>query len=263
MMAVATARRAPLGPMLGLQTWAEFLKLWRIPAFTLTSLFLPVMFYAFIGVGQSSQRIFPNVTFGAYFLASMSVYSVANVMIFSFGISVATERGMKMDLLQRATPMPPFVYLVSKCITALVFAALTLVVLFPFAYLAGGVRLDPSAWVTLASRVLIGSIPFIALGFAIGYLSGPNSAVAVINLIYLPTAFASGLFFPKQLLPSFIQSIAPYLPLHFFGQLGWDAVGAPTDGNVTTDWLYLAAYGVLFFAIALWAYRREEGRKFT
>jgi ABC-2 type transport system permease protein len=262
-MAVATARRAPLGPMLRFQTWAEFLKLWRIPAFTLTSLFLPVMFYAFIGVGQSSQRIFPNVTFGAYFLASMAVYSVANVMIFSFGISVATERGMKMDLLQRATPMPPFVYLVSKCITALVFAALTLVVLFPFAYLAGGVRLDPSAWVTLASRVLIGSIPFIALGFAIGYLSGPNSAVAVINLIYLPTAFASGLFFPKQLLPSFIQSISPYLPLHFFGQLGWDAVGAPTDGNVTTDWLYLAAYGVLFFAIALWAYRREEGRKFT
>ena len=262
-MAVAAIRRASLWPMVRLQTRAEFLKLWRVPAFTLTSLFLPVIFYAFIGVGQSSQRIFPNVTFGAYFLASMSVYSVANVMIFSFGISVATERGMKMDLLQRATPMPPFVYLLSKCITALFFAALTLVVLFPFAYFAGGVRIDPSAWATLASRVLIGSIPFIALGFAIGYLSGPNSAVAVINLIYLPTAFASGLFFPKQLLPSFIQSIAPYLPLHFFGQLGWDAIGAPTDGTVATDWLYLAVYGVLFFAVALWAYRREESRKFT
>jgi ABC-2 type transport system permease protein len=249
--------------MVLLQTWAEFLKLWRVPAFTLTSLFLPVMFYAFIGVGQSSQRIFPNVTFGAYFLASMAVYSVANVMIFSFGISVATERGMKMDLLMRATPMPPLVYLLSKCITALVFAALTLVVLFPFAYIAGGVRLDPSVWATLASRVLLGSIPFIALGFAIGYLSGPNSAVAVINLIYLPTAFASGLFFPKQLLPHFIQTIAPYLPLHFFGQLGWDAIGAPTDGTVTTDWLYLAAYGVFFFVVASWAYRREEGRKFS
>ena len=263
MMAVAGARRAPFGPMLGLQTWAEFLKLWRVPAFTLTSLFLPVIFYAFIGVGQSTQKIFENVTFGAYFLASMSVYSVANVMIFSFGISVATERGMKMDLLQRATPMPPIVYLLSKCITALFFAALTLVVLFPFAYVAGGVRLDASVWATLASRVLLGSIPFIALGFAIGYLSGPNSAVAVINLIYIPTAFASGLFFPKQLLPHIIQQIAPYLPLHFFGQLGWDAVGAPTDGTVTTDWLYLTAYGVFFFAVALWAYRREESRKFT
>jgi ABC-2 type transport system permease protein len=262
-MAVTTAGRAPIGPMLASQTWTEFLKLWRVPAFTLTSLFLPVIFYAFIGIGQASQMIFPHVTFGAYFLASMAVYSVANVMIFSFGISVATERGMKMDLLMRATPLPPSIYLLSKCLTAIVFAAMTLVVLFPFAFIAGGVRLDPSVWVTLAYRVLLGSIPFIALGFAIGYLSGPNSAVAVINLIYLPTAFASGLFFPKQLLPSFIQSITPYLPLHFFGQLGWDAIGAPTDGSVTSDWLYLVGYGVVFFAIALWAYRREESRKFS
>ena len=141
--------------------------------------------------------------------------------------------------------------------------ALTLVVLFPFAYIAGGVRLEALAWATLAVRVLLGSLPFIAAGFAIGYLSGPNSAVAVINLIYLPTAFASGLFFPKQLLPQFIQTISPYLPLHFFGQLGWDAVGAPTDGSVTTDWLYLIGYGVVFFAIAVWAYRREESRKFS
>ncbi len=263
MMPVMSAQRASIRPMLARQTWAEFLKLWRVPAFSITSLFLPVMFYAFIGIGQSSQLISPHVTFGAYFLASMAVYSVANVMIFSFGISVATERGMKMDVLMRATPMPPLVYLLSKCITAIVFAALTLVVLFPFAYFAGGVRLDPSMWVTLASRVLLGAIPFIALGFAIGYLSGPNSAVAVINLIYLPTAFASGLFFPKQLLPNFIQHLSPYLPLHFFGQLGWDAIGAPTDESVTTDWLYLAGYGVLFFLIALWAYRREESRKFS
>jgi ABC-2 type transport system permease protein len=262
-MAAMTAGRAPTGPMLARQTLAEFLKLWRVPAFTATSLFLPVMFYAFIGIGQSSQVIVPHVTFGAYFLASMAVYSVANVMIFSFGISVATERGMKMDVLMRATPMPPIVFLLSKSITAIVFAALTLVILFPFAYIAGSVRLDPSVWVTLASRVLLGSIPFIAAGFAIGYLSGPNSAVAVINLIYLPTAFASGLFFPKQLLPEFIQRISPYLPLHFFGQLGWDAIGAPTDESVTTDWLYLAGYGVAFFVVALWAYRREENLKFT
>jgi ABC-2 type transport system permease protein len=262
-MATMTVARAPVGPMLVRQTWAEFLKLWRVPAFSITSLFLPVMFYAFIGIGQSTQPVSPGVTFGAYFLASMAVYSVANVMIFSFGISVATERGMKMDVLMRATPMPAWVYLLSKCITALAFAAMTLIVLFPFAYIAGGVRLEPSEWVTLAYRVLLGAIPFIALGFAIGYLSGPNSAVAVINLIYLPTAFASGLFFPTQLLPSFIKSIAPYLPLHFFGQLGWDAIGAPTDESVTTDWLYLAAYGVLFFVIALWAYRREESRKFS
>jgi ABC-2 type transport system permease protein len=249
--------------MLFRQTWAEFMKLWRVPAFSATSLLLPIVFYAFIGIGQASQKLQgTNVTFGAYFLGSMAVYSVANVMIFSFGISVANERGMKTDMLMRATPLPPIVYLLAKCITAMAFAALTLVVLFPFAYIAGGVRLEADQWLTLFARVLLGSIPFIGLGFAVGYLSGPNSAVAVINLIYLPMAFASGLFFPKQLLPEIVQQISPYLPLYRFGQLGWDAVGAPTSENVTTDWLYLIGYGVAFFAIAAWAYRREEGRKF-
>ncbi len=250
--------------MLLRQTWAEFLKLWRVPAFSATSIFLPVVFYAFIGIGQANQTLQgTHVKFGAYFLASMAVYSVANVMIFSFGISVAAERGMKMDLLMRATPLPPLVYLLSRCITAIVFAALTLAVLFPFAYIAGGVRLDTSEWFTLAYRVLLGSVPFIGLGFAIGYLSGPNSAIAVINLIYLPTAFASGLFFPKQLLPQIIQNISSYLPLYRFGQLGWNAIGVPTSESIATDWLYLAGYGVLFFAIAVWAYRREESRKFS
>src|SRR5712692_7171783 len=250
--------------MLVQQTRAEFLKLWRVPAFSATSILLPLVFYSFIGIGQASQVMQGgHVRFGAYFLASMAVYAVANVMIFSFGISVATERGMKMDLLMRATPLPPQVYLLSRCITAIVFAALTLVVLFPFAYVAGGVRLDLSERFTLTYRVLLGSIPFIALGFAIGYLSGPNSAVAVVNLIYLPTAFASGLFFPRGLLPDIIKLISPYLPLYRFGQLGWDAIGAPTSDNVATDWLYLAAYGVAFFAIAVWAFRREEGRKFS
>jgi ABC-2 type transport system permease protein len=260
---VTAAIRAPIWPMLVRQTAAEFLKLWRVPAFSATSLLLPVVFYAFIGIGQASQVMSTGITFGAYFLASMAVYSVANVMVFSFGISVASERGMKMDVLMRATPLPPVVYLLSRCITALVFAALTLVVLFPFAYVAGSVRLDAIVWATLAFRLLLGSIPFIALGFAIGYLSGPNSAIAVINLIYLPMAFASGLFFPKQLLPEIIQQVSPYLPLYRFGQLGWDAIGAPTSENVTTDWLYLAAYGLAFFAIAAWAYRREESRKFS
>jgi ABC-2 type transport system permease protein len=262
---LSVAVRAPIWPMLVRQTSAEFLKLWRVPAFTATSLALPVVFYGFIGVGSATQTMGPPsyVKFGAYFLASMAVYAVANVMIFSFGISVATERGMKMDLLMRATPLPPLVYLLSRCITALAFAALTLAVLFPFAYIAGSVRLDASQWFTLGYRVLLGSIPFIALGFAIGYLSGPNSAIAVINLVYLPTAFASGLFFPKQLLPHFIQVASPYLPLYRFGQLGWDAIGAPTTESVTTDWLYLAGYGIAFFAIAIWAYRREESRKFS
>ena len=265
----ATVRRvatAPILPMLRRQTYAEFIKLFRVPAFSATSIVLPSMFYAFIGLGQAKQALFhgAHVTFGEYFLASMALYGVANVMVLGFGISIANERGQKQDLLMQSTPLPAAVFFIAKMLSALAIAFMAIVVLSLLATVAGGAPLTASQWVTLFVRAMVCSIPFVGLGFALGYIAGPNSAPAVTNLIYLPTAFASGLFFPLNFLPQFLQHIAPYLPLYRGAQLVWDSVGAPTQGgSITTDWLYMAGYTVIFFALALWAYRRDQGRKFN
>ena len=262
----AHAATAPIAPMLARQAWAELLKIIRVPAFSTTSIVLPAMFFAFIGLGQAKQPLAPglSVTFGAYFLASMALYGVANVMVLGFGISLANERGQKQDLLMQATPLPAPVFFAAKAISALVIAAFAVAVLAIFATVAGGVTLTSSQWVTLIGRAMLCSIPFIGLGFALGYITSPNSAPAVANLIYLPTAFASGLFFPLHLLPKFLQDIAPYLPLYRGAQLVWDAVGAPTEGgSISTDWIYMAGFTVAFFLLALWAYRRDQGRKFN
>jgi ABC-2 type transport system permease protein len=251
--------------MVVLQSRAEFLKLFRVPAFSVTSIVLPAMFYAFIGLGQASQPLAPglHVTFGAYFLASMALYGVANVMVLGFGISLANERGQKQDLLMQSTPLPAPVFFIAKALSALVIAFMALVVLALLAYLAGGVRLDVSQWLTLGWRAMVCAIPFVGLGFGLGYLASPNSAPAVTNLIYLPTAFASGLFFPLRLLPQFLQNLAPYLPLYRGAQLVWDSVGTPIDTSLGADWLYMGAYTVIFFGLALWAYRRDQSRKFN
>src|SRR5438105_1428764 len=97
---------APLAPMLAQQIRAEFLKLWRMPTFSAISLILPVIFFIFFGlrgIGATAR----GTDAGAYFLASMAAYGVLNVMLFSFGIGVATETALNMDVLMRATPMRP------------------------------------------------------------------------------------------------------------------------------------------------------------
>lgn len=267
-MSAITSRAAlaPMFPMLARQSYAEFVKLFRVPAFSTTSIVLPAMFYAFIGLGQAKQSLGPgsHVTFGEYFLASMALYGVANVMVLGFGISLANERGQKQDLLMQSTPLPPVVFFIAKTLSALLIAFMALVVLSVLASVAGGANLAASQWVTLFARAMVCSIPFVGLGFALGYIAGPNSAPAVTNLIYLPTAFASGLFFPLNFLPKFLQNIAPYLPLYRGAQLVWDSVGAPTNGDpLTKDWIWMAGYTVAFFVLALWAYRRDQGRKFN
>lgn len=253
---------APLWRVLLAQTRAELRMRWRVPAFSLTNIALPIVFFTFFGL-PSAHLVRPDgISVGAFLVASFGAYAVGSVMVYSFGIGVAVERGMKVDLLMRVTPLPPAVLLLAKVFTALVFSFVTLVVLIAYGVLVGGVTQPPAVWAGMIGRLLAGSVPFIGLGFAIGYAAGPNSAPAFANLIYLPLAFASGLFVPPRQLPEFVQRFAPYLPTYHYGQLAWGSLGAASEPlGVSLAWL--AGYAVAFFALALRAYQREELRKFS
>jgi len=248
--------------MLVAQTRSEIRMRWRIPAFSLTSLALPVLFFTFFGLPFARQTLANGVSLGAFLLASFAAYAVGSIMVYGFGIGVATERGMKVDLLMRATPVPPTIVILAKVLNALVFSGISIVILIVYGALVGGVRQDLTVWIVMIVRLLAGSLPFIALGFAIGYSSGPHAAPALANLIYLPLAFASGLFMPVSQLPGFVQRIAPYLPAYHYGQLAWGAVGARTE-PILTSLAWLAGYTAVFLLIAARAYRREQSLKFS
>jgi ABC-2 type transport system permease protein len=257
-----TPAAAPLLKMLLAQTRSELLIRWRVPAFSVTNLVLPIVFFIFFGLPIAHLRSADGVSIGAYLLASFGAYAVGNVMVYGFGIGVANERGMKIDRLMRASPLPPYVFMLAKVLTALLFALLALVLLIGFGIVAGGIRETPAVWATIITRLLAGSLPFIGLGFAIGYWSGPNAAPAVANLIYLPLSFASGLFVPLSQLPEFIQTLAPYLPSYHYAQLAWSALGAGHE-SLGVSLLWLGGYSALFLALAVRFYRREERAKFA
>jgi ABC-2 type transport system permease protein len=256
------ALTAPLGRMLAKQIRSQMLIRWRIPAFSLTNLALPIIFFTFFGLPLVNRTLPDGTNLGAFILASFAAYAVGSIMVFSFGIGVATERAMRMDVLVRATPLPPGLYILAKVVTALIFALVSLVVLIAYGIVVGGIREDPGVWISVIARLLAGSLPFIGLGFAIGYLTGPNAAPAVANLIYLPLAFASGYFLPLDQLPAFIRRAAPYLPTYHYAQLAWSAVGRRSE-PLFTSLLWVAGYSILFLAIAVWAYQRDETSKFV
>jgi ABC-2 type transport system permease protein len=245
-----------------MQTRSELLMRWRVPAFSVTNLALPIVFFTFFGLPVAHVRRADGVSIGAYLLASFGAYAVGQVMIYGFGIGVANERAMKIDRLMRASPLPPLVFMLAKVVTALVFALLALLLLVGYGAGVGGIYQPPAVWAMVIARLLAGSLPFIALGFAIGYLSGPHAAPAVANLIYLPLAFASGFFVPVGQLPGFVQAIAPFLPTYHYAQLAWSALGAGSE-TLGTSLLWLTGYTAVFLTVAVRAYRREERAKFA
>jgi ABC-2 type transport system permease protein len=253
---------APFLTMLLAQTRSELLMRWRVPAFSVTNLALPIVFFTFFGLPVAHVVRRDGVSIGAYLLASFGAYAVGNVMVYGFGIGVANERGMKVDRLMRASPLPPLVFMLAKVVTALLFSLLALVLLIGFGIVVGGIHQTPTVWAMVITRLLAGSLPFIGLGFAIGYWSGPHAAPAVANLIYLPLSFASGLFVPLDQLPGFVRTLAPFLPSYHYAQLAWSALGAGRE-SLGESLLWLACYTALFLTLAVRAYRREERAKFA
>jgi ABC-2 type transport system permease protein len=251
---------APMLPMVATQAKCEFLRLIRVPAFSIPVIVFPIMFYALFGLPFAHEQI-DGVSVARYELASFGAYAVINVAVFAFGVTVAVERGQRTTVLMRATPLTPLAYFAGKIIATLVFATVAAGALFIFGALTAGVRLEPLGWIALVARLLIGVFPFITLGFAVGYLAGPNSAVAILQLINLSMSFVSGLFVPLDNLSPFVRSIAPYMPAYHMGQLAWGAMGAPVE-PLATSALWLLGYTVLFLIVALRAYYREETKTF-
>ena len=80
----------------------------------------------------------------------------------------------------------------------------------------------PVGWSML---LVLGTLPFCALGLLIGSLARARSAAGWVNLIYLPMGALSGLWFPLFLMPTVLQKLAYALPAYHLGQLSLAASG--------------------------------------
>jgi ABC-2 type transport system permease protein len=240
-----------------LELKCEFLKMFRIPAYVVPTLAFPLLFYVFFGLAFGGKGgASPMAT---YLIATYGAFGVIGASLFGFGVSVAVERGQGWLQVKRATPMPLSAWFGAKIGMALLFSIIIVTGLAILGVAFGGVHLAPAAWPLLFLTLVAGALPFCALGLMIGYLAGPNSAVAIVNIIYIPMSFASGLWIPMQFLPKFLQKIAPALPPYHFAQLALRAIGIGHDapaGHIVA----LLSFTVLFLVLAAIGYRRDEGK---
>lgn len=237
-----SSRRAYL-----LEARYEFLRLLRTPSFSLPCLLFPPVFYLLFGVLLGGKG---GPAAASYMLAGYSVFGVMGVALFGFGVTVAMDREQGLLTLKRAQPMPPGAYLVAKMAMAALFAAIILALLAVLAVGVAGVRLSALQWLALVTTCLVGVLPFSALGLWLGTLVGGRGAPALINLVYLPMAFLSGLWVPLGMLPSFLQSVAPAWPAYHLAQIAQKVVGVDAGRPMLLHVAVLVAITSVFFLLA-------------
>ncbi|MEM1080224.1 MAG: ABC transporter permease [Pseudomonadota bacterium] len=231
----------------------QWLNLVRQPGYTLPTLLFPVMFYAFFGL-----LMIPGLSL--WLLCTYATFGVMGAALFSFGVSIAIERGQGWLLLLRASPAPIGGLIVGKTVAAMLFGLIIVALLSILAAWFGDVRLAPMQWLGLFMTLMLGTIPFCLLGLSLGLLLSPNAAPAVINIVYLPLAFLSGLWIPTTQFPSLLQGLAAWLPPYHLAELALNITGAKSTAWVGSV-LILLAYSGAFALLTVVGWKRLDGSR--
>jgi ABC-2 type transport system permease protein len=240
----------------------EFLKNLRLRMYTASVLSFPLMFYVLFGLVLNAKEAIGGTHVPTYLIATYGTFGVMGASLFGTTAGLSSDRGLGWLQVKRASPMPPFAYFVAKVITSMVFSAIIVLALFTLGFAAGGVRMSVGDFARLLGTLVAGSLPFSAMGLALGYFTGPNSAPATINLIYLPMSFCSGLWVPFMFLPKVVQQIALILPPYHLSQLALGVVGAGRHESAAGHWEVLLAFTMICLGVARIGFQRDQEKMY-
>jgi ABC-2 type transport system permease protein len=257
---------ASAATIFGMETKVEFLRLARAKSFSLATIGFPVMFYLLFGIVNSHGLGGEQVA--RYLLATYTVFGLVGCSLFGVSVTLAQERTLGWLELKQASPMPAWTYLCAKLLTAMAFALIIFAILLTLGKTMGGVVLTGTQIFHMALAVMGGVVPFASLGLLLAMVIPPASATGVVNLIYLPMSFLSGLWMPLKNLPTGLQKLAPMWPTYHLARVELVAAGSPLKNYeglpgsdaIVMHWVWLAAFSVVTLALAAIMFRRNAAK---
>jgi ABC-2 type transport system permease protein len=202
----------------------EMLGALRTPGFAIPFIVVPVAIYVFFGIvisGDAGAGSEFGPGLANYLFSGFAVTAAMMPGIFS-GVILATEREGNLLKLKRALPMPPGASLVAKMVMSIGITAIAVTLVVVAALIAGKLTISLMQVAVIWSVVILGTIPFCAIGLLIGATVSASAAPAYGNLILLPMMWLSGLFIP---LPDFLQGWVVIWPAFHLNQLALGMAG--------------------------------------
>jgi ABC-2 type transport system permease protein len=244
-----------------MNTWAytryELLRTVRNRRFFIFSLAFPlVLFFAIATPVRSENNLADSgISAPLYFMVGLVAFGGMAGML-STGARIAAERSVGWNRQLRITPLKAFAYFRTKLVTAYLMGALTIAALFISGAILG-VSMSAGDWLAMTGLILVGLLPFAALGVLMGHLLTADSVGPALGGSISLFALLGGSWFPipdhgvlhviGQVLPSYWLVQASHVSL---GGNGWSATG----------WVVVLGWTVVLTIAAGYAYRRDTAR---
>ncbi len=238
------------------ETRFEFMRMVRNPGVSIPVLVLPVALYALFAQVIMVEWIAKDPSVGIFMFSAFSVMSVTMPALFGIGVSLALERDMGLLRLKRAQPAPPAAWVVAKIASGLALGIIAYAPIVLIALASGRLALTTGQVAALSGSLLVGTIPFTAMGLMVGSLFSGSAAPGWANIIYLPGCYLSGMFFP---LPESMHWQAPIWPQFHVLQFMMHSAGIEKFQFFPLQLAIAAMVGftVLFSAVTIWRLTRS------
>jgi ABC-2 type transport system permease protein len=235
----------------------ELMRTFRSRRFFIFSLGFPLVLYFVIAGPNRHDTNFGGSGIPAplYYMVGLASFGTMSAML-STGARIAGERQVGWNRQLRLTPLSARAYLRAKVLTAYGMALVSLALL----YVSGaslGVSLPANDWVKMTLLILIGLVPFAALGILIGHLITVDSIGPVLGGTVSLLALVSGTWFPIRG-HGFLHDLAQNLPSYWLVQASHVSLGGHSWG--ARGWLVIVVWTFVLVVLARQAYRRDTGR---
>jgi ABC-2 type transport system permease protein len=148
-----------------------------------------------------------------YTFAGLLGFSIMGIGIFG-PINVFPEL-KKQGILRRlhTTPLRVWQYFLSTMFSQAIVGLLTMVVMFAFAIAIFHLHVAGN-YAELAIFLIFGIFMILGIGLAIGgWAKNERQAAPLANIVVFPMMFLTGTFFPRYIMPHWLQDVSGWLPL--------------------------------------------------
>jgi ABC-2 type transport system permease protein len=186
------------------------------------TLALPVIFLVIFVSVFGNDTVGPNhVKASTYYVPGLAALAVIAGSFVNLVISITAQRESGVLKRRRSTPVPAWVLIAGRALTAIVVSLGVTTVLLLIGRFGYGVRLPTSTLPGVVLTAVVGAVTFCCLGYALSTtIHSADAAQPMVQAIMLPLYFISGVFIPNLNLPTWLRDVARVFPVeHLAGGL--------------------------------------------
>lgn len=191
----------------------EQLSFWRHRQQAFWSFVMPVVLLVLLGE-TDSHRLYNGVPVINWMVPGLLTFGLVAAIYNNLAVTITTQREAGILKRLRATPLSPRTYIVGQLGSGFVVGACLTAIFLVAAKSLFGISMPLRHAPAFAVTVLLAAGCFSALGLAVtAVIRSAESASPVVTATYLPLALVSGIFYPGQSGPAWLQSVTRALPL--------------------------------------------------